>query len=61
MLGEPDAEVIKIEESDRGDGGRACSASITAAAPPIGEITNRNKKVSRSTSRLPRTLSWCAS
>ncbi|MFT3965373.1 MAG: CoA transferase [Sphingobium sp.] len=44
MLGDLGAEVIKIEERERGDGGRAMFQLETTGASPYWEMNNRNKR-----------------
>jgi len=44
MLGDLGAEVIKIEERERGDGGRAMFQFEVSGASPYWEMNNRNKK-----------------
>ncbi|MCE7798066.1 CoA transferase [Sphingobium sufflavum] len=44
MLGDLGAEVIKVEERERGDGGRAMFQLETTGASPYWEMNNRNKR-----------------
>ena len=44
MLGDLGAEVIKIEERERGDGGRGMLAFEGSGKSPYWEMNNRNKK-----------------
>lgn len=44
MMGDLGAEVIKIEERERGDGGRAMLAFDESGKSPYWEMNNRNKK-----------------
>jgi crotonobetainyl-CoA:carnitine CoA-transferase CaiB-like acyl-CoA transferase len=44
MLGDLGAEVIKIEERERGDGGRAMLSFDESGKSPYWEMNNRNKK-----------------
>jgi CoA:oxalate CoA-transferase len=44
MLGDLGAEVIKIEERERGDGGRAMFQLPGGGSSPYWEMNNRNKK-----------------
>lgn len=44
MLGDLGAEVIKIEERERGDGGRAMLRFDDSGKSPYWEMNNRNKK-----------------
>ncbi len=44
MLGDLGAEVIKIEERERGDGGRAMFLMPEGGSSPYWEMNNRNKK-----------------
>jgi crotonobetainyl-CoA:carnitine CoA-transferase CaiB-like acyl-CoA transferase len=44
MMGDLGAEVIKIEEREKGDGGRAMLAFDDSGKSPYWEMNNRNKK-----------------